>query len=615
MRRSATFLAFLCITGMVLLAQATVAGSASPAASPSSPATASPSASPVGGTAGKLTYRIGIGEDFDGMNPFASWSTVTWESFRACYNFLTWYDDKYQVAPDLATSWDVSQDGNTWTFHIRPNVKWSDGVPLTARDIAFTYNLILTTQHWSYYQYFTNVTKVEATDANTLVIHTSKPNAGMLALYVPILPEHIWQGVTAKTMETVKNVPMVSSGPFHVAQVKKGSFVRLEKNLYYGQGFGADQEPAVDEILFEITTNVDSMLQDFKAGRLDAILAIPASYVSRLKNEPGTTAVATPAIGFNELVFNCYDSPKSKGNPLLLDVRIRQAVNWAIDKNRIVQSAMAGMADVGTSLLSPVQAYWHWNVPADQQYGYDPEKAKQILDDAGYIDRDGDGVREDAKGHKLDFRLASLTEYPEYGTACKIIASYLKDVGIATRIQLQTEGSFGDAVYDNANMDLYVWGWGGDIDPGFMLSCFTTKQILNWSDCCYSNPEYDKLYNEQASAVDIQNPTDMSKRQGIVDQMQAILYRDSPYSILWYNMNLQAFRTDRWTGYDYVPKSNGAPFQNYMRTTYIDLKPKMGGAASSGGPLWWTWVIAVVVVLAVVVVVVLRRRAGRAEVE
>ncbi|MBE0527580.1 MAG: ABC transporter substrate-binding protein, partial [Thermoleophilia bacterium] len=163
------------VAAVLLLAATAVAAAASPA----------PSAPPV-------TYRIGITQDYDGMNPFSSWSSVTWESFRLGYDFLTWYDEDYEPAPDLATSWDTSPDGKTWTFAIREGMTWHDGVPLTAADIAFTYNLILDTEHWAYIQYLTGVTSVTAPDAATLVIETRKPNAGMLALYIPILPEHIW---------------------------------------------------------------------------------------------------------------------------------------------------------------------------------------------------------------------------------------------------------------------------------------------------------------------------------------------------------------------------------------------------------------------------------------
>ena len=161
---------------------------------PEARAAASPSPAAV-------TYRIGIGQDCDGMNPFGSWSGISWECFRLGYDFLTWYDAEYRPVPDVATRWETSEDGRTWTFHIREGMKWHDGRPLTAHDVAFTYNLILDTQHWSYIQYLTGVTSVTAPDDVTVVITTSTPNAGMLALYIPILPQHVWEKVDPDNLD------------------------------------------------------------------------------------------------------------------------------------------------------------------------------------------------------------------------------------------------------------------------------------------------------------------------------------------------------------------------------------------------------------------------------
>jgi len=584
----------------VLIAAALLAlpGAASAADTPS------PAASPV-------EYRIGIAQDYDGMNPFSSWSSITWECFRLCYDFLTWYDADYKPAPDLAESWEVSPDGRTWTFHIRRGMRWHDGKPLTARDIAFTYNLILDTQHWAYIQYLTGVKKVTAPDDRTVVIETRKPNATMLALYVPILPEHIWKKVDPDRLETFRNMPFVGSGPFRLTELKKGKWVKLEPNPDYPAALGGP--PAVDAVYFVIYQNADSMIEDFKAGALDAVVDFPATYEKVLDKLPGVNAVAAPAVGFHELGFNCWNDPRSKGNPLLRDVAIRQAIHWAIDKEAIVQTAMAGLAVPGTSLISPVQGIWHWDVPEEQQYRYDPEKAKQILEDAGYTDRDGDGVREDAKGRELDFRFVVLNEYPEDQAAGKKIVSWCRDIGIRLRLEQKDEGAFGDEVYDNANYDMFIWSWGGDIDPGFMLSTFTTTQILNWGDSQYSNPEYDRLYVEQAEAVNPEDPTDPGPRKAITDKMQQILYRDNPYIILWYNVNLQAFRTDRWTGYCQIPKGEeGAPFWNFMRTTYQQLRPVAAAGEESGGTPGWVWAAVVVAVVAVVVVVALVARRPRA---
>jgi peptide/nickel transport system substrate-binding protein len=558
-----------------------------------------------------VIYRIGLQSEVDNMNPFSTYSTIPWETFRVGYNFLTWYDADFKPVPDLATevptleNGGITDNGKVWTFHIRPNVKWSDGQPLTARDVAYTYNRILRQELGMYIGYFPNVTKVEAPDDSTVVITSKKPNAVMTALYVPILPEHIWSQVPDDKVESWKNVPTVSSGPFHVTEYKNGKYVKMEKNQYYKDGFGVD--PAVDEVFFNMYQTQDGVVADYKAGNLDAAIELDPGFFQSLKGVPGSTSVAAPGLGFHELGMNVYQSPKSKGNPLLLDKNIRVAIDYAVDKEAIAAVAMSGLAQPASSLLSPVDTFYRWDVPADQLRTYDPEKAKQILDDAGYK-VGADGIREDAKGNQLKFRLTAMNEYPMDITAAKKITSYLKDVGIGTTLEIMDENAFLDANYDNADNDLYIWSWTADIDPGYILSTFTTDQILNGSDSEYSNPQYDALYIDQSEAVD------PAQRQQIVQQMQQILYADSPYSVLWYNTLVQAFRTDTWTGYSHVPKGqDGAAFRNMLRDTYVNLKPVVAteNTAESGGSntgLIVGIVVALVVIVAIVAVVLMRRK-------
>ena len=187
-------------------------------------ALAAASPSPAASTA-PVIYRVGLQSDVDNINPFSTYNTIPWECFRIGYNFLTWYDADYKPVPDLATEVPTTQNGGitdggrVWTFHIRHNVKWNDGQPLTAQDVAYTYNRILRQKLGMYIGYFTGVTKVEAPDDYTVVITSKKPNAVLTALYVPILPEHIWSKVPDNKVESWPNLPMVSSGPFHVTEV------------------------------------------------------------------------------------------------------------------------------------------------------------------------------------------------------------------------------------------------------------------------------------------------------------------------------------------------------------------------------------------------------------
>jgi peptide/nickel transport system substrate-binding protein len=571
-------------------------------------ALASESPSPAA-SSGPLIYRIGLQSDVDNMNPFSTYNTIPWECFRIGYNFLTWYDADYKPVPDLATevptleNGGITDGGRVWTFHIRPNVKWSDGQPLTAQDVAYTYNRILRQKLGMYMGYFTGVTKVEAPDDSTVVITSKKPNAVLTALYVPILPEHIWSKVPDNKVETWSNLPMVSSGPFQVTELKNSKYVKMEKNPYYKDGFGV--EPAIDEVFFNMYQTQDGVVADYKAGNLDAAIELDPGFYRSLQNLPGSKSVAAPGIGFHELGMNVYKSSKSKGNPLLLDKNIRQAIDYAIDKKAIASIAMNGLAEPADVILSPVQTFYRWQVPADQARTYNPAKAKQILDDAGYK-MGPNGVRVDSKGTPLKFRLAALNEYPMDITAARKISSYLKDVGIATELQIMDENAFSDMNYDNGDDDLYIWNWTADIDPGYILSTFTTGQQLNGSDSEYSNPEYDALYIQQAQAVD------PAQRQQIVHQMQQILYNDSPYSVLWYNTLVQAYRTDTWTGYSSVPKGgDGAAFRNMLRDTYVNLKPVAAAtdtAKSGGNTGVIVAVVVAVVVIAVVAVVLVRRR-------
>ena len=565
---------------------------------------ASPSPSATG--LAEPVFRVGFSYDIDGMNPLVDYSGLSWEIFRLNYNFLTWYDENNRPVPELATKWQTSPDGKVWTFTIRDDVTWHDGVPLTAKDIAFTYNLILDNQIYFYLSYVKDITKVEAPDDATLVITSKRPNPLMLGLYIPILPEHLWGTIPGNKVETVKDPPTVGSGPFEIDEVKKGSFVKMTANPDYFAG-----RPNINTLLFEIYTTEDALVQDYKNGTLDiGVFQVPTSLRS-IAGVPGSKTIAAPTVGFTMLAFNCWTSPESKGNPLLQDVRIRQAVAAALDKARIAETSMSGAAKEGTSVLSPAMGDWHWEPQADQLVTYDPENAKAILEAAGYTDRDGDGVREDAKGKELDFKLVGLSDYPDEVNAAKMIVPYLKSVGIKARLEVMDEGAFGDILYGNHGVDMYVWAWGGDLDPSYQLSAFTSDQILNNNDSCYSNPEYDKLFDQQSSTVD------RAARVAIVQQMQQILYSDDPYVVVYYGTNLQAYRADRWTGWQLAPVGTPAVVMNYQRGTYIGVTPVTAAEPTSSGGLGTAAIVAIVAGAAIIVglVVWLLRRRGTQEVE
>jgi peptide/nickel transport system substrate-binding protein len=335
-----------------------------------------------------------------------------------------------------------------------------------------------------------------------------------------------------------------------------------------------------------------------------------------LKSEPGIKAVDADRKYLVELCMNVYDSADSLANPVLRDTAFRQAISWAVDKQKIVDTCLGGYAQVGESILIP-STDGAWTPSAAETFGYDLEKAKQMLEAAGFKDADGDGIREDKQGKPIELRLWTRTEDPAQQRAGKLIAGSFESIGIGVALTVMNDGSIYDGLYNYKgdtyapDFDMYIWGWGANVDPDYMLANFITAQIEWWNDPSWSNAEYDRLYGEQVSEMDW--PT----RQEQVARMQQIFYEDAPYAVLYYPQSLQAYNTDKWEGWVPYPGDNGMVVnQNDNIDTYVELHPKTATTTttSSGSSNTGLIVGAVVAALAVIVIVLLlvRRSRGRA---
>jgi peptide/nickel transport system substrate-binding protein len=438
----------------------------------------------------------------------------------------------------------------------------------------------------------------------------------MLAMVVPIIPEHIWGKISAKAAtSTYRNpIPIVGSGPFQVVEWSKGKYIRLEANEDYWGG-----APKVDELIFENYKSADTMTADLKQGTIDAAVELPQAQYPSVETTEGVTGLKGTHWRFNELGFNCYDSPDSMGNPVLLDEKFRQALNWAIDRQKIVDVAFFGQADVGSTLIVPYSDY-HWEPAADKAYTYDPEAAKTQLDLAGYEDSDGDGVRETRDGKPLDLRLYVTTDSPENQTAAKLIAGWLKDVGVGVTLRIVDAGVLLDAQYNYKgdtyapDYDMYIWFWTYDVDPEMMLGVPTPQQIEGWNDTLWTDPEYTELFTEQEQAIEVE------KRIPLVQRMQEIAWESSPYMIFAYPYQLEAYRGDKWQGVVPSPSDyegyDGAAFYNYMNVdTYRFVEPATATAATADDGADRTLLIVVGIVAAVIVVGLIvwmtARRRGR----
>ncbi|HMK92332.1 MAG TPA: ABC transporter substrate-binding protein [Thermoleophilia bacterium] len=560
---------------------------------------------------GKVVLQFGWYENIDSLNPFIGYASSAWSVYFENYDTLVnWDAATLQPVPGVAKSWEHSADGTVWTFHLRKDVTFQDGTPLTANDVAFTFNYVVDNDMGNFTTYTNSLKRTTAVDDYTVRMEFSKPKSSVLQMLVPILPEHLWSKISPKAAaNSFQNLPpIVGSGPFQVVEWKKDEYCRLVANKKYWGG-----APKIDELIYRFYTNQDTMVQDFKQGAI-AWANIPEAQFAALQGTPGFGTLKAHNDYFEELGMNCYAGP-SKGHPALKDPKFRHALNWAIDRTAIANVAYGGAAIPATGMLP--SGYWatpvdyHWEPSADQRYTFDLAKARQELDAAGYTDTNGDGIR-DYKGKPITLRLWAVAEKAEYTRAAKLIAGWLREIGLKIQLQTVDDGAASAGMYNMENgvftpdYDLFVWGWTGDPDPGFLLSVLLTSQINSWSDSAWSNAEYDKLFKQQDSELD---PV---KRRDIVWRMQQIVYDQTPYLVLVYPLALQAYNTSAWQGWVNQPAPNGT-LENQW--TYLKLHPAT--AKSTGGGANWivAVVVAVVVVAIAVVVLLVRKGRGRPAVE
>ena len=597
-------------------------GSAVAASESPTPMLLGDSASPAPGAStdvGQVVYRVGILAEPDNLNPFVGWLWSSFEMWYLAYDPLVGYDYgelkpiKGDDSPGLATDWTVSPDGKTWTFTIRSGVTWQDGEPLTASDVAFTYNYIIENELSNFTTATEGITKAVAVDDTTLRFDCSTPKANMLRVWVPILPEHVWSQVSGKDAagKYANKPPFVGSGPFHCVEWKKNSYVKLVANPDYWRG-----APKIDELYFEYYTNADTMVQDLKSGTIDGATGLLDAQYRQLLSEPGIEARTINVNGFDQLAFNCYTGP-SRGNPVLKDWKFRQALNWAIDKDKIATVPYGGHAVPATTVITAdyyIDPDWHWEPPSDVAYGFDPATAKQKLDEAGYKDTNGDGVRE-YKGKPIELRLWARSESTISQSVGKLMTGWLEDVGLKIELQIMEDGALTDELYAtkdgefNPDYDMFLWGWYSDLDPSPILSYFTKAQINGWSDCAWYNAEYDKLYGQQATALD------PAQRKAFIDKLQEIIYRESPYIPTVYSNDLEAYNVDRWQGYAASPSEVGnvlfPPYGNAGNENFLLIEPKTAAATPASGGSNTGLIVGVILaaaVVAIVVLLVVRRR-------
>jgi peptide/nickel transport system substrate-binding protein len=546
-------------------------------------AAALPAAAQDSGSDEVTALRVGWAHDPRTMNPFVGQDEENFNVWSLNWDLLVNFSpEDLSPAPGIAESWKVSEDKLTTTFKLDPEAKWSDGKPITSTDVKWSLE-VLGSEGLLFTNYTSNVTSIKTPDEQTLVITTRRPDARIIGgLFIYILPEHVWGDVPIKDLNGnfQPELPLVGSGPYVVTEYERGRIVRMERNEYF-----RGEEPAFDEVQYIRYGNQDAVERALKLGEVDMVVEVQASTFESLGEEPDIDTSRSPQPGYTQLAFNlCPEKlcPDAELNPAVQDRDVRQALAYAIDRERINEIAARGTSFVANGMLPAF--YKSFYETPEQTYPYDPELANQILDDAGWVMGD-DGVRE-KEGERLEFNLYVRSESAYNTQAAKLVAEQAAEIGVKFDVQVVSTDKMYDVTVNFVDgkpaptFDTFIWGWGGDpYDPSFLLSLFLTSEVGGLSDSFYSNPVYDRLFKEQAGTFDVE------ERREIIREMVAITQRDLPYIVLTDDPNLQAWRTDRIENVDPAcPAETGDIICE--QTGYeplLSITPAAGGGSNESG--------------------------------
>ena len=554
-------------------------------------------------SSGDVVLRVGVVSDLITANPFAVSAGSDWTVATTQYDMLLKFGNQdLSPVPSLATGCTHTTDYMTWTCTLRKGLKWSDGVPLTSADVAFSYRFIIDHKIPQYRSYFVSNPVFETPNATTLIW---KADAPTFALNMPpwayIVPEHIWSKYNSadlKTIKAVPNVPTVASGPFVLTSWTRGQGWTMTRNPNF---WGTP--PTVDRIEYSLYTNQESMVQALKNGEIDIADGLTPGLFKSLAGSPNITGQQVVSDWWLNLAFNFGgQGPNADPLPALHDLVVRKAIEMAINKQAIVDKVYQGTAQPGDTIIRQASTYWHLDIPASQEIPYDPAGAIKLLTDAGYVDTNGDGIREDPKtGQELVLRIPASQDTTGAVDAGQLIAGFLKVIGIGVNLQPVTDAKMND-FWAAGNFDAYIWYWSGDPDPNYQLFVFTSAQCGAWEDGCWKDPKFDALYQAQSTTMD------RAARLKIVQQAQLEAYNQIPSVVLAYPSWLEAYRNDQVTGWTPAPGAKGYLLPTYNYDTLLSVHPVVGASESSSPSLPPAAWIVLVIVAAVALVGVLRRR-------
>lgn len=481
-----------------------------PAAEPApEPEPEAPEGPPRGGT-----LVIALSDDPGHFNPGITTGFNVHAVTGSMFNGLVELDDNANPHPDLAQSWEVSDDSTTYTFHLADGVRWHDGEPMTSADVKFTFENILLNYHSRTKGGLSGIlASIDTPDDTTVVFNFTQPYAALLqrlnSTEAPILPKHVYEGVDdVQTADA--NLSPVGTGPFKLESYQIDNEITLVRNDdYFKAGL-----PYLDRVVFRVIPDQNTQVLALEEGEVDYIWRVPGGEIERLSGTDSITlhnVNSGPGGGFciPTLTFN-------SDREVFSDLRVRQAIAHAVNRDQIVAQVLFGQGRVATGPINSQMAFAYSDDVTD--YAYDVDRANALLDEAGYA---SDGTR-----FSIDLLVFSFGVFPKYG---EVMRQNLAEVGIDVEVTPLDRSAFIPRVFGERDFDTNIISYCNNTDPSIgvarMYVSTNIGDIPFSNGAAYVNPQIDELFNDAASTPDV------ARRGELYADIQRILTAELPY--LW----------------------------------------------------------------------------------
>lgn len=463
-----------------------------------------------------------IGEP-SGLIPMIAGESASSAIASHIFNSLLRYDRNLELEGELAKSWAVSKDQKTITFHLKPNLSWADGKPLTSADVLFTWQLVTDEKtRTPYGSDFKLVTKASAPDPLTFVVSYAQPYAPALDSWagLQIMPQHLLQGQDINTTSFARNP--VGSHYYQLKEWKNGERIVLSANPKATQG-----PPRIEKLVSRFIPDPAAQFLELMADNIDVMNLDPIQYARIVPARPELSKQISLykelGNGYTYLGFNQKHTPFD-------DNRVRLAINYAIDKQELIDGVLLGL---GKPVASPYKPGTRWENPNLKPYPYSPQKALQLLKEAGFEDHDGDGIL-DRNGKPLAFEIL-VNQNKQRNMAAVLIQRRLKEIGIDVKIRVLEWASFLGRYIKTGDFDVVILGWSLSLDPDqFSIWHSSQNKPGQFNFINYSNPKVDKLLEQGRLEL---NP---DKRTKIYHEFSRLLLEDSPIVYLFEGYGLPA---------------------------------------------------------------------------